>query len=101
MQQGLPQAIHIAVNCDLCYERLKNNEEPACSKACPTRCILWGDMKKVSEGIEERFLQQQTSESRLFYKKLRQKAFSFWMRFIPLPLKLLGMQDLKETHHPG
>jgi len=48
----------IAVNCDLCHERLKNNEEPACSLACPTRCILWGDMKKVSEEIEERFLQQ-------------------------------------------
>jgi len=48
----------IAVNCDLCHERLKNNEEPACSLICPTRCILWGDMKKVSEEIEERFLQQ-------------------------------------------
>ena len=48
----------IAVNCDLCHERLKNNEEPACSLTCPTRCILWGDMKKVSEEIEERFLQQ-------------------------------------------
>jgi len=51
----------IAVNCDLCHERLRNNEEPACSLTCPTRCILWGDMKKVSEGIEERFFQQQTS----------------------------------------
>ena len=48
----------VAVKCDLCYERLKNNEEPACSMACPTRCILWGDMKRVSEQIEERFLQQ-------------------------------------------
>jgi Fe-S-cluster-containing dehydrogenase component len=48
----------IAVNCDLCHERLKKDEEPACSLICPTRCILWGDMKKVSEEIEERFLQQ-------------------------------------------
>jgi len=48
----------IAVNYDLCYERLKMNEEPPCILACPTRCILWGDIKKVSEEIEERFLQQ-------------------------------------------
>ena len=48
----------IAVNCDLCYERLKKDEEPACSLTCPTRCILWGDIKKISEEIEERFLQQ-------------------------------------------
>ena len=29
-----------AAKCDLCYERLLNGEEPACSEACPTRCIL-------------------------------------------------------------
>jgi len=51
----------VAMKCDLCHERLKNNEEPACSMACPTRCILWGDMKKISEEIEERSLQEQTS----------------------------------------
>ncbi|NVM25513.1 MAG: 4Fe-4S dicluster domain-containing protein [Desulfobacterales bacterium] len=48
----------VAVKCDLCYERLKMNEEPACSTACPTQCILWGNMNKVSEEIEERLLQQ-------------------------------------------
>ena len=42
----------IAVKCDLCYERLKNNEEPACCKACPTQCIFWGDMKKLSDRVE-------------------------------------------------
>ena len=49
----------VAVKCDLCHERLKNNEEPACSKACPTQCILWGDMKNLSEEIQERLLQHQ------------------------------------------
>jgi Fe-S-cluster-containing dehydrogenase component len=47
----------VAVKCDLCHERLKSNEQPACSMACPTQCILWGDMKKISEEIEDRFLQ--------------------------------------------
>jgi formate dehydrogenase iron-sulfur subunit len=42
--------------CDLCYERLKNDEEPACSLVCPTRCILWGDMKAISEKMEQRLL---------------------------------------------
>jgi len=46
----------IAVKCDLCYERLKNHEGPACSKACPTRCILWGNIRKVSEEMEGRHL---------------------------------------------
>jgi Fe-S-cluster-containing dehydrogenase component len=47
----------IAVKCDLCYERLKNNKEPACIRACPTQCIFWGDTKKLSEEIQERSLQ--------------------------------------------
>ena len=46
----------VAMMCDLCYERLKNNEEPVCSLACPTRCILWGDMKAISEGMEQKFV---------------------------------------------
>jgi len=46
----------IAVKCDLCYERLENSEEPACSKACPTQCIFWGDMKEFSEEMERRSL---------------------------------------------
>jgi Fe-S-cluster-containing dehydrogenase component len=41
----------VAVKCDLCIERLQNNEQPACSKACATRCIFWGDTKQLSEKI--------------------------------------------------
>ncbi|MFH1242454.1 MAG: 4Fe-4S dicluster domain-containing protein [Pseudomonadota bacterium] len=48
----------IAVKCDLCLERLKNNERPACSQACATRCIFFGDTKALFEGIEGRVLQK-------------------------------------------
>jgi Fe-S-cluster-containing dehydrogenase component len=46
----------VALMCDLCYERLKNDEAPACSLACPTRCILWGDMQTISREIALRVL---------------------------------------------
>jgi Fe-S-cluster-containing hydrogenase component 2 len=49
----------VALKCDICYERLDSGEEPACSLACPTRCILWRDMKAISQKIERRLLQQQ------------------------------------------
>ena len=41
----------LAVNCDLCIERLRNGESPACGKACPTRCVFWGDVRGLSERI--------------------------------------------------
>ena len=44
----------VAMMCDLCYERLEGGEEPACSTVCPTRCILWGDMKAISQEMERR-----------------------------------------------
>jgi Fe-S-cluster-containing dehydrogenase component len=43
----------IAIKCDLCYERLEKNEEPACSMICPTGCIFWGDIKNISDKIEK------------------------------------------------
>ena len=46
----------IAVKCDLCIERLKNNELPACVLVCPTNCILYGDMREIQEKIEQRII---------------------------------------------
>ena len=46
----------VAMKCDLCHERLENNEAPACSKTCPTRCIVWGDTKTLSEKIEKEIM---------------------------------------------
>ena len=34
----------------------EHGPEPACSLACPTRCILWGDIKAISAEIEQRLL---------------------------------------------
>ena len=41
----------IAVKCDMCVERLNNDERPACSQACGTQCIFWGDTKALSERV--------------------------------------------------
>ena len=41
-----------AVKCDLCYERLDAGDAPACSKVCPTGCIVWGDTQTLSEKIQ-------------------------------------------------
>jgi Fe-S-cluster-containing dehydrogenase component len=52
------QEREVAVKCDLCYERLNSGQEPACTMACPTRCILWGDMKAIRGKMERRLVQQ-------------------------------------------
>jgi formate dehydrogenase iron-sulfur subunit len=38
-----------AQKCTLCYDRLQNGMEPACSKACPTDSIQFGPVKALRE----------------------------------------------------
>ena len=43
--------LDIAIKCDLCIQRLKENQVPACSAVCPTGCIRWGDTRSVADRI--------------------------------------------------
>ncbi len=38
-----------AWKCTLCYDRLKDDMEPACAKACPTDSIQFGDLDELRE----------------------------------------------------
>jgi len=42
------------VKCDLCIERLKVGEEPACIEACPTKALLLADEKDLAAGRRQR-----------------------------------------------
>jgi formate dehydrogenase iron-sulfur subunit len=43
-----------AWKCTLCYDRLKDDMEPACAKACPTDSIIFGDLIELKERAEAR-----------------------------------------------
>lgn len=43
-----------AWKCTLCYDRLKDNMEPACAKACPTDSIKFGDLEQLRAIAHER-----------------------------------------------
>jgi formate dehydrogenase iron-sulfur subunit len=40
--------------CTLCYDRLENDQEPACAKACPTDSIKFGALDDLREVARER-----------------------------------------------
>jgi formate dehydrogenase iron-sulfur subunit len=40
--------------CTLCYDRLKDDKEPACAQACPTNSIQFGELEDLRERAEAR-----------------------------------------------
>jgi formate dehydrogenase iron-sulfur subunit len=40
--------------CTLCYDRLKDDKEPACAQACPTQSIKFGELEDLREVAEKR-----------------------------------------------
>src|SRR5207244_5957036 len=43
----------------LCYDRLKDDKEPACAQACPTNSIQFGELGDLRERAEHRLAQLQ------------------------------------------
>jgi formate dehydrogenase iron-sulfur subunit len=43
--------------CTLCYDRLKDDREPACAQACPTNSIQFGELDDLRERAERRLAQ--------------------------------------------
>jgi len=55
--------------CTLCYDRLKDDKEPACAQACPTNSIQFGALDELRERAEarlERLTAAGQSEARLY-----------------------------------
>jgi len=58
-----------AFKCTLCYDRLQEDLEPACAKACPTDSIQFGELDDLRERAGrrlERFTEAGVEEARLY-----------------------------------
>jgi formate dehydrogenase iron-sulfur subunit len=55
--------------CTLCYDRLKDDKEPACAQACPTNSIQFGELEELRTRAEHRLgqLQQAGQEKAQLY----------------------------------
>jgi len=46
--------VGIAQKCTLCYDRLTDDQRPACAQACPTESIQYGDVEELRERASAR-----------------------------------------------
>jgi formate dehydrogenase iron-sulfur subunit len=52
--KGVTKNEGIAQKCTLCYDRIGDGLQPACSKACPTTSIQFGDLDELRERAQKR-----------------------------------------------
>ncbi|MBP7596900.1 MAG: 4Fe-4S binding protein, partial [Candidatus Microthrix sp.] len=58
-----------AWKCTMCYDRLKDDETPACAQACPTEAIAFGELSELRERADVRLAElhdRGVSEARLY-----------------------------------
>jgi formate dehydrogenase iron-sulfur subunit len=60
-------ASNTAQKCTLCYDRLQNGLEPACSKACPTDSIQFGTIRELRQHAQARVEQLRSQGKREAY----------------------------------
>jgi formate dehydrogenase iron-sulfur subunit len=60
-------ASNTAQKCTLCYDRLQNGLEPACSKACPTDSIQFGPIRELRQRAQARVEQLHNQGTREAY----------------------------------
>ena len=76
-----------AWKCTLCYDRLKDDLEPACAKACPTDSIQFGELDELRERADQRLatLQDQgVAKARLYGRDDRDGVGGFGAFFLLL-----------------
>src|SRR6478752_6714172 len=80
--------------CTLCYDRLKDDKEPACAQACPTNSIQFGELGDLRDRAEARLATLQDAglaEARLYGADDQEGVGGFGAFFLLL--------DEPETYH--
>ena len=62
-------AVGLAQKCTLCYDRLKDDQTPACAKACPTQSIQFGDLDELrirAQGRVDQLVEEGATDAHLY-----------------------------------
>lgn len=63
----------VMVKCDLCFERTKAGQVPACVEACPTKALKLGSEKDLAAGKRQRAAQDLVSSTQKNKQKTNSK----------------------------
>ena len=63
----------IIIKCDLCFERIKGDEEPACVEACPTKALEFVDERDLVANKRQKTAKELTSSAKQDKQRKKKK----------------------------
>ncbi|MEI8049689.1 MAG: 4Fe-4S dicluster domain-containing protein [Bacteroidota bacterium] len=86
--------------CDMCFERLKTEESPACVFNCPNEALLYGKRRDLIKEARKRIYENPNLYFDHIYGE-REAGGTGWLYLSPVPFEQLGMNTLlQQSSYP-
>ncbi|MEI7896211.1 MAG: 4Fe-4S dicluster domain-containing protein [bacterium] len=87
--------------CDMCFERLKTGESPACAFNCPNEALLYGKRRDLIKEARRRIVEKPGLYNDQVYGE-HEAGGTGWLYLSPVPFTELGMnQSLQQASYPA
>ena len=87
--------------CDMCFERLKTEESPACVYNCPNEALLYGKRRDLIKEARKRIVENPELYTDHIYGE-HEAGGTGWLYLSPVPFDQLDMKTtLQKTSYPS
>jgi Fe-S-cluster-containing dehydrogenase component len=87
--------------CDMCFEKLRLGEPPACAFNCPNEALLYGKRRDLIKEGRKRIVENPGSYVDQIYGE-RAAGGTGWLYLSPVPFEELGMNNkLQQSSYPA
>ncbi|MBN1198540.1 MAG: 4Fe-4S binding protein [Bacteroidales bacterium] len=89
------------IKCDLCYNRLKTGEIPACAANCPNEALFYGTRRQLIKEARRRIVENPTKYVDYLYGE-DEAGGTCWLYLSPVKFEEIGMKTtIQKSSYPA
>jgi len=89
------------IKCDMCYDRLKIGEIPACAANCPNEALFYGTRRQLIKEARRRIVENPTKYADYLYGE-DEAGGTCWLYLSPVKFEEIGMKtNLQKSSYPA
>lgn len=86
--------------CDMCFNRLKTGETPACVTNCPNEALFYGTRREIIREARKRIVENPDLYVDYLYGE-HEAGGTCWMYLSPVNFRELGMKNIQKASYPA